>query len=306
MNESHENTQNTITELDKKMTDQLELVKEEQIQINEKSNLLFEKQTSNENLTKELNASLLDLLKEEIDQIKDTLLSYSSEIEKLSENKSDDEVILQNLQALENKLKKFPLKKKIDSKFDMMIESLKKDIEEVNSNFHKNLTQLKNQLINKVKVKMDKKDLNHFLIKKVDTDNFNTQISIISDSMLGMKKKVGILQTELRNFPKQQISEVKLIGKLEKKIKKNYLTEFQTDFENKLNHVTNHVEEINKNQIDSKRTLESQLKIKADREVIQKLLIEQAKINEFICAENVVARFKVRIDIILIVKEYES
>jgi hypothetical protein len=294
LGETNENVDNVIMDLQQKFSEEIAPLKEEQEKLVQNSNLLFEKQTSNENLTKELNASLLDLLKEEIEQVKETLLGHSNEMHKISQNVSEEQEVLQNLQILETKFKKFPSKKKIDAKFDLIVESLKKEIQEVNSVMQENLMEIKTQLGNKIKVKMDKKDLSHFLIKKLDTETFNSQISIVSDSVLGMKKKIGILQNELRNFPKQQISEVKLISKIEKKMKKNYLNEIETDIENKFKEVQSTINEMNNNQINHKKTLENQLNIKADREVIQQLLREQAKINEFICAENVVARFKVK------------
>ena len=83
------------------------------------------------------------------------------------------------------------------------------------------------------------------------------------------------------------------MNKIEKKIKKGALLEVESNLENKINMLENQVIEVSKNQLEENKTIEHKLNFKADREVIQQLLKEQAKINEFICAENVVARYKV-------------
>ena len=74
------------------------------------------------------------------------------------------------------------------------------------------LTKVRTETNGKLKAKMDKKDLGHFLVKKVDTDAFKSQVGVLSESLLGLKQKVGALHSQLSDLPKSPpISETKIV-----------------------------------------------------------------------------------------------
>jgi hypothetical protein len=253
-----------------------------------------QKQSSNEILTKELNASLLDLLKEEIEQVKTSLLEHAREMDTTRAQVTDMQGLSSEVKILENKLKKLANKKKIDLKLDAMVEASKEEVKKLKQNFEEEIGKVHEKMRDKLSVKMDKKDLSHFLIKKVDTLTFNSQISVMSESLLGLKKKIGVLHSEFKNLPQpKEISENKIILKVEKKVKKELMEQMESNMERKVQECQDLVKSISASQMESGKLIEKKLALKADREIIQDLLKEQGKINEFICAENVLARFKV-------------
>ena len=283
-----------LTSLGKKTSQELQNLKSVQMRLETEAGELAQKQSSNEILTKELNASLLDLLKEEMEQVKGTLLEHAREMDLTNQQVMEIEKIKQESQILENKLKKFSVKKKVDAKFDVMLESLKKEMEGLRQQVQGQLAKTLELCAEQVKRKMDKKDLGHFLVKKVDTASFNAQISVFSESLLGFKKKVGLIHSEFKNLPKpKELSESQVVLKVQRKVKKDLSDELGMQVLDQLRPLRQKLEELALLQTKQSQNVEEKLTLKASREVIQDLLQEQAKINEFICAENVMARFKV-------------
>lgn len=294
INESSENLENLFADFEQRILESAKDTKEQVSKLGDGAREMRNKQMANENLTKDLNASLLDLLKDEIEKVKQVLVEQSTELAKLEEAKSDKNELGQNVQILENKLKKLPTKKKVEAKIDLLIESLTKEINQNAVDVREALNEMRNHFNGKIKAKLDSKDLSHFMMTKLDTDTFNSQISVLSESLVGVKNKIGILHQEFRNLPQPQLTESEIIAKLERKIKPKRVDQLENEVARQFQEMREELSQMAKHEAEAKREVEKQLNFKADRQVLQQLLKEQAKINDFICAENIVARFKVR------------
>lgn len=293
INESSTGLENLFSDLEQKVSESIKGTADRVNKLGIEAEQMRDKQTLSENLTKDLNASLLDLLKDEIEKVKEVLVDQSTELAKLEEVKCDRNELREEARQLEGKMKKLPTKKKVEAKIDLLIESLTKDINQNRVEVREMIEEQRSHFNGKLNGKLDRKDLGHFMLSKLDTDTFNSQISIFSESLVGVKNKIGILHEEFRNMPRPQLSESRIIGKLEKKIKPKRVDELQREMNRKLDEMRERLDQLAKHESDTKRGLEQQLNFKADREALQQLLREQAKINDFICAENIVARFKV-------------
>lgn len=251
---------------------------------------------------------MLDLLKEEMNQTKLNHQSNSDQINCLKENINTINEQINNLEDLEKKIKKKISKKEMQEILNLTKDDLVKNYSMLSSQFANIKKEIK--LMNKSK--LNKEDLSYFLIKKVDNESFTSQIDLLTESLIALKKKMTILQSQsellfLNNLPveEDQNNEIKHIKQIEQeenfaiKLKeiinkdiqlvqqeinidiKTELNKLKSEQSKRLTHIQNMV------------TQKGNFVIIANQSKLEQLLDEQAKLNDFICAENILARFKV-------------
>jgi retron-type reverse transcriptase len=97
-----------------------------------------------------------------------------------------------DLQNLENKIKK-----KISTKeFQETLTSTKDDFTKQNSLLTNKLQNIKQELKLIQKSKLNKEDLSYLLIQKVDTQTFSDQIDLLTESLIALKKKMTLVESQ--------------------------------------------------------------------------------------------------------------
>lgn len=192
---SNTESKKDIISLETSLKSKNQKIHSEMADLKAKMRQISEENERNMGVTKELNGSLMDLFKEEIERMQGAARDHMEETRVISqkvellENLKDQIEKLDKNWAKKNKIGK----KKIEGKLDLVVEKVKKVEEQIEERINSFGDDLRKQIEINLKEKLDKKDLGFYMVKKVDNELFNSQNRNITDSLIVLRKKIGDL-----------------------------------------------------------------------------------------------------------------